>query len=126
MRHNTSNVRPLHMQIAVCLMSLALVGCVAHRPIESTHEQITAELEPGDRVKVELRDGHKFSFRVTEISETELVGRTGTDITRGEVVTVQYTDIQRLERIDDRPGLYFGGIFAVIIFLFMSASMGPV
>jgi hypothetical protein len=118
-------MRSLHMQIAVCLMSLALVGCVAHRPIENTYEQITAELEPGDRVKIELKDGQKLSFRVTEISESELVGRAGTDITRGEAVAVQYTDIQRLERIDDRPGLYFGGLLGIFIILLMSMTASP-
>ncbi|MGD2033403.1 MAG: hypothetical protein PVJ74_13070 [Gammaproteobacteria bacterium] len=123
MRHNTSKMRPLHMQIAISLLSLALVGCVAHRPIENTYEQITAELEPGDRVKIELKDGQNLSFRVTEIRETEVVGRTGTDITRGEIVSVQYSDIDRLQRVDDRPGLYFGSIFGAF-FLLIAVTWG--
>ena len=74
-------------------------------------------MEPGDRVEVELKEGQKLSFRVTEIRKTEMVGRTGTDITKGEMVSVQYSDIDRLERLDDRSGLYFGSIFGAFFLL---------
>jgi protein involved in polysaccharide export with SLBB domain len=107
-----------------------LTGCVSHRSIESQYEKISAELEPGDRVEVELKDGQELSFRVTEIRETEIIGDTSTDITRGELVTVQYSDIKRLERVDQRPLVLIGGVVAVpflLLFIFVAffASAGP-
>jgi hypothetical protein len=101
-------------------LSIVLAGCVAHRSVESKYEEIASELEPGDRVEIELRDGSETTFRVTEIRPTELVGDTSTDITRGEEVTVRYKDISRLERVDQRPVVLLGAVVAtplVIIFL---------
>jgi hypothetical protein len=113
--------------VAVCIV---LTGCVSHQSIESKHDKIAAELEPGDRVELELKDGQKLSFRVTEIRETELVGQTGTDITRGEMITVQYKDIKRLERVDQRPLVLIGSAVAIpfvliMIFLAFFASAAP-
>jgi hypothetical protein len=71
-------------------------------------------------VEVELESGRELSFRVTEIRETELVGDTSTDITRGEVVTIQYSDIKRLERVDQRPLVVIGAAASPLIVLLIA------
>lgn len=68
-------------------------------------------------MELELESGRELSFRVTEIRETELVGDTSTDITRGEVVTIQYSDIRRLERVDQRPLVVIGAAASPLIVL---------
>lgn len=112
--------RQMFSRATVLVACLALVGCVAHRSVENTYEKIAAELEPGDRVEVELGSGRELSFRVTEIRETELVGDTSTDITRGEVVTIQYSDIRRLERVDQRPLVVIGAAASPLIVLLIA------
>jgi len=112
--------RKMFFRATVLVACLAFVGCVAHRSVESTYEKIATELEPGDRVEVELESGRELSFRVTEIRETELVGDTSTDITRGEVVTIQYSDIKRLERVDQRPLVVIGAVASPLIVLLIA------
>jgi hypothetical protein len=82
---------------------MTMTACVSHQAVESKHERIAAELEPGDRVEIALANGEEISFRVTEIRETALVGDTSTNITTGKIVSVRYEDITRLERVDQRP-----------------------
>jgi len=118
MRNGQVVRRTLLLKSIVLIVCVASTGCVAHRSVESTYEKIAAELEPGDRVEVELKDGQELSFRVTEIRETEMTGDTSTDITKGEVVTVRYSDVKRLERVDQRPLVVVGTVFgAPFIFL---------
>lgn len=120
-----SSLAAEYSHAAVWAMSLILTGCVSHRSVESTYEKIAAELEPGDRVEVELKDGQELSFRVTEIRGTEITGDTSTDITRGELVTVRYPDIKRLARVEQRPLVLIGGVVGVPIFLlFMFLAFG--
>ena len=92
---------------------MTMTACVSHQAIESKHERIAAELEPGDRVEIALANGEEISFRVTEIRETALVGDTSTNITTGKIVSVRYEDITRLERVDQRPLVVVGSIVAV-------------
>ena len=125
---NTGSWKSLGRCISLLLMSLLLSACVAHRSVESKYEKIASELEPGDRVEIVLRDGSETTFRVTEIRPTELTGDTSTDITRGEMVTVRYEDIEKLERIDQRPAVILGipiagGVLAVVLILLLAAPV---
>ena len=109
-------------------LSIVLAACVANRSVESKYEKIASELEPGDRVEIVLRNGGETTFRVTEILPTELIGDTSTDITRGEMVTVRYEDIERLERVDQRPAVILGipiaaGFLAVALILLFAAPV---
>jgi hypothetical protein len=113
----------------ISFIGLILIsGCVSHTAVETTHDQIAGALEPGDRVKVELTDGTKMNLRVLGIHESELVGDTSTDITKGEIVKVQYDDIERLEKlgIDKKPLVIVGAAtasyFAVLTVLFLLAG----
>jgi len=103
-------------------MSLFVTACVSHQAVDNRRDKIEAELEPGDRVEIELRSGEAISFRVTDIGEAGLTGNTSTDITLGKIVTVPYEDIERLERVDQRPLVVIGTAVAVpfaILFLFL-------
>ena len=109
-------------------LSIVLAACVANRSVESKYEKIASELEPGDRVEIVLRNGGETTFRVTEILPTELIGDTSTDITRGEMVSVRYEDIERLERVDQRPAVILGipiaaGFLAVALILLFAAPV---
>ena len=110
---------------ALMVACLFLAGCITHRSVESTHETIAAEVQPGDRLEIELQSGQKLNLRVLEIRETELIGDTSTDITRGEVVTVPYEDIQQLERIfvDHKKTLIAAGGTAVSIVVLMIVGL---
>ena len=106
------------MVFAICLSMTACAPFVTRHSVERKHEKIASELELGDRVEVVLQDGREFSFRVKEIRETELVGKTGTDLTPGKIVTVRYQEITRLERVDQHPLVLFGTIGgAVVLFV---------
>ena len=97
--------QPKHFgqQLVVWIVCLSMTACVSHQAVESKHEKIAAELEPGDRVEIVLRDGQEISFRIKEIRETELIGDTRTQVSAGKIVTVPYEDITRLERVDQKP-----------------------
>jgi hypothetical protein len=105
------------LRLITFAMCLGITACVSHQSVESRYERISAELEPGDRVEVQLQTGDTLNFRVTEIRNTELVGETGTDITRGKVVTVPYSEISRLERVDQRPLVLIGSTIGVAYLL---------
>lgn len=110
---------------ALVAMSLFVTACVSHQSVDNQREKIEAELEPGDRVEIVLRSGKEISFRVKEIGEAGLVGDTSTDITLGKIVTVPYEDIERLERVDQRPLVVIGTAVAVpfaILFLFVAIA----
>ena len=111
------SLAPKYTRVVVWATSLVFTGCISHQSIQSRHDKIASELEPGDRVEVELQSGQELNLRVLEIRETELVGDTSTDITRGEIVTVSYEDIQRLERIfvDHKKTLIAAGGTAVSV-----------
>ena len=121
----TSNLteQPKHIgqRLVVWIVCLAMTACapfVTRQSVERKHETIAAELEIGDRVEVLVQDGQEYSFRVKEIRETEFVGETGTDLTPGKIVTVQYQEITRLERVDQHPLVLFGTIGgAAVIFV---------
>ncbi|UCC14152.1 MAG: hypothetical protein JSW21_12490 [Gammaproteobacteria bacterium] len=117
--------RQMSFRATVLAACFALAGCIAHRSVESTHETIAAEVQPGDRLEIELQNGQKLNLRVIEILDTELVGDTSTDITRGEVVTVPYEDIQQLERIfvDHKKTLIAAGGTAVSIVVLMIVGL---
>ena len=115
--------QPKHFgqQLVVWIVCFTITACapfVTRHSVERKHEKIASELELGDRVEVVLQDGREFSFRVKEIRETELVGKTGTDLTPGKIVTVRYQEITRLERVDQHPLVLFGTIGgAAVIFV---------
>ena len=102
----------------VLLGALTLAACspvVTRESIEEKYERVAEELEVGDRVEAQLADGRELSFRVREIRSTELVGDTSTDITTGQIVTVPYDEIQRLQRVDQHPVVLFGRVGAAAI-----------
>lgn len=107
-------------RLTTWITCLAMTACVSHRSVESKYEKIAAQLAPGDRVEVELKDGRELTFRVTEIRQTELVGDTSTDITRGEIVTVPYADMRTLKRVDQRPLVVLGLAVSPILILFIA------
>lgn len=117
--------RPVVLRATLLVVCLFLAGCITHRSVESTHETIAAEVQPGDRLEIELLSGQKLNLRVLEIRDTELVGDTSTDITRGEVVTVPYGDIKQLERIfvDHKKTLIAAGGTAVSIVVLMIVGL---
>lgn len=100
------------------LGALTLVACspvVTRESIEQKYERVAQELEVGDRVEAQMADGRELSFRVQEIRSTELVGDTSTDITTGQIVTVPYAEIRRLERVDQHPMVLFGRVGAAVV-----------
>jgi len=117
--------RPAFSRATLLVACLALTGCISHRSVESTHDKIAAEVEPGDRVEIELQSGRELNLRVLEIRDIELIGDTSTDITRGEIVTIPYDDIQRLDRIfvDHKKTLIAAGGTAVSIVVLMIVGL---
>lgn len=67
MEKDSSHVRLANAGSLIVAVCIVMTGCISPQSIESKHDKIAAELEPGDGVEVELMDGHEFSFRVTEI-----------------------------------------------------------
>ena len=101
-------------RFTILCMCLAMSACaVSRHNVEQTHEKLAAELALGDRVELVLENGQRLTFRVTEIRDTELVGDTSTDITKGKIVTVPYAEISRLERVDQHPLVLLGTVAAV-------------
>ena len=102
--------------ILLCVLTLAACSPVVTREsIDRKYERVAAELEVGDRVEAQMTDGRELSFRVREIRPTELVGDTSTDITTGEIITVPYEEIRRLERVDQHPMVLFGRVGAAVV-----------
>lgn len=124
-KNNPGAPRAVLLAILSIIVS-SLSGCVSQQPVERKYETIRAEVEPGDRIRVRLHSGEELNFRVTELRETEIVGDTSTDITRGEIVTVPLIDIQELARIDREYGkelLLIGGAVASAAVLFVLAAV---
>jgi len=87
--------------------------------MESTHENVVENLEPGDRVKAVLRDGQELNFRIKEIRETELIGDTSTNVSPGKIVSVPYEEIAKLDRIEQEAGKTLGLVVGIPVALLM-------
>jgi hypothetical protein len=83
-------------------MALLLALCTstawpAMRPVEDrSPAAIQAQLKPGDRVRIEVRDGRSFELRVVRVEAESLTGAADS----GKQFRVRYSAIERLERDD--------------------------
>lgn len=69
----------------------------AMRPVEDRSPAgLQAQLKPGDRVRVEVRDGRSFDLRLTRVEAESLTGAADS----GKQFRIRYSAIERLERDD--------------------------
>lgn len=82
---------------ALLLLALALgsSGCASFYPIETTPEGITANVEPGDTVRVTTRDLGEVMLLVTAVSDYRIRGRV--DGNPDEAVWLRFDRIDGLE-----------------------------
>jgi hypothetical protein len=91
-----------------------LLGCTSFHPVETTPEAIVRSIEPGDTVRIALRDGAEITALVLSLSESELRTRT-VDRSAARLV-IRFDRIDRLdvERLDMRRAVLTGVLPALI------------
>lgn len=89
---------PLRSSVIALLLALfTSTAWPAMRPVEDLSPAgIQAQLKPGDRVRVAVRDGRSFELRVTRVEAESLTGAADS----GKQFRVRYSAIERLERDD--------------------------
>jgi hypothetical protein len=103
----------------VWLVAIALVSaCTTTRQIELTGSRpLTDQVEAGDRVEIEKKDGELLKFKISEVSQEGL---------RGDDIFVPAADIDRIRVLEDSDVVASVGsivLWAVIVGLvFWQAS----
>jgi hypothetical protein len=88
-----------HAAILTVLLCGMLVGCTSFHAVETTPEGIFATVEPGDTVRILMRDGSRMDLMVWSISYEEIRGRTqgrGSEVVRVRFDTIDTLQIERL------------------------------
>lgn len=87
---------PIKPSVIALLLTLSTsTAWPAMQPVEDLSPAgIRAQLEPGDRVRVEVRDGRSFELRVTRVEAESFTGAADS----GKQFRVRYSAIERLER----------------------------
>jgi len=81
---------------AILAIALALAGCRTMRPIELSGPaapKVFADIEIGDLVAVEMRDGTEHRFEVRGIEGEALVSDVGRRYPRSEIVKLQHESV---------------------------------
>jgi hypothetical protein len=88
----------LRPSLAALLLALfTSTAWTAMRPVEDRSPAgLQAQLKPGDRVRVEVRDGRSFELRLTRVEAESLTGAADS----GKQFRIRYSAIERLERDD--------------------------
>jgi hypothetical protein len=92
------------MRILLLIILMTLSACATTQQAVSHDPQaVLAEIEPGDWVEVIKRDGEEVAFRVTEVTDTGIVGAEGMRL-QGRQHDIAYTDMQALtvRRVDGK------------------------
>lgn len=88
---------PRSTVIALLLALTTSTAWPAMRPVEDRSPAgIQAQLRPGDRIRVEVRDGRSFELRVIRVEAESLTGAADS----GKNLRIRYSAIERLERDD--------------------------
>ena len=85
---------PLVRFVALCLvMTIGTAGCTSMRPVRGINApsapQEFANIKPGDRVDVEMKDGRQERFQVQSINGDALVSPSGQRYARTEMVQLR-------------------------------------
>ena len=92
------------MRILLVIILMALTACsMTQRVVSHDPQTVLAEIEPGDWVEVIKRDGEEVAFRVTEVTDTGIVGAEGMRL-QGRRHDIAYSDMRALtvRRVDGK------------------------
>jgi hypothetical protein len=76
-------------------MALGLAGCTTPTPVPFAHGNPAAVLQPGDEVRVCLKDGKTLDMRVTQVSSHGLCGAEEC-VRAAEITTVEKREFSPL------------------------------
>ena len=80
--------------ISVSLVILLMTGCSTVKPVEMTQEEVQQKISAGeliavgDNVKVATTDGEVYDFKVTNVTNQQILGD-DVEIPIGEVVAIE-------------------------------------
>ena len=84
------------MRILLVIILMTLPACsLTQRTVIHEPQTVLAEIEPGDWVEVDKRDGEEVGFWVTAVTETGIAGAEGLRL-QGRRHDIPYTDMQAL------------------------------
>lgn len=105
-------MRAFAKNVVVAVTLLAFTGCATTRTLETlTPEGIQRQIEPGDVVKVAVKDGRTF---VIEVEKVEADSLTGTTI-ESRRYRIPYSTITALEVQGDKTGAAAGAGALILI-----------
>ena len=105
-------MRAAASNLVVAVTLLASTGCAATRTLETlTPATIQQQVEPGDVVKVAVKDGRSFEIQVEKVEATALTGMT----LENRRYRIPYSTITSLEIQGDRTGAAAGAGAMLVI-----------
>lgn len=105
-------MRAAASNLVVAVTLLAFTGCAATRTLETlTPATIQQQVEPGDVVKVAVKDGRSFEIQVEKVEAAALTGMT----LENRRYRIPYSTIISLEIQGDRTGAAAGAGAMLVI-----------
>lgn len=105
----------------VILLSLCLIACTAMQPVPPTYSGIKNNVRPGDQVVIRTNDGVTHRFRVTQVTQSRVIGDNNDSISINRIQEIKrQTYAQSTRRLSSGAiaGIVIGSLLVVGVVIF--------